>query len=43
MKKHLLPNKKSYKANLHCHSTIYDGKMPPEELKDLYKKEGILF
>ncbi len=32
--------KKSYKANLHCHSTISDGLMTPEELKKHYKSQG---
>ena len=40
MKKYLLPNKKSYKANLHCHSTISDGIYTPEQLKALYKGQG---
>lgn len=41
MRKYLLPeNKKCYKANLHSHSTISDGKFTPEELKDLYKSAG---
>ncbi len=34
------PFKKQYKANLHCHSTISDGKKTPEELKEMYKAEG---
>ncbi len=34
------PNKKQYKANLHCHSTLSDGKKTPEELKDLYRSHG---
>lgn len=29
-----------FKANLHCHSTISDGVMTPEELKDHYKSHG---
>lgn len=29
-----------YKANLHCHSTISDGQMTPEELKEHYKSNG---
>ncbi|MBE6632756.1 MAG: PHP domain-containing protein [Ruminococcaceae bacterium] len=29
-----------YKANLHCHSTDSDGKMTPEELKEIYKSAG---
>lgn len=32
--------KNSYKANLHCHSTISDGVMTPEELKKHYKSQG---
>ena len=39
--KHLLPVvPKYFKANLHTHSTITDGKLAPEELKELYKKQG---
>ncbi len=37
---YLLPKKNCYKANLHCHSTVSDGKMTPEELKKLYKDAG---
>ena len=40
MRKYLLPDKKCYKANLHCHSTISDGVMSPEELKKRYKENG---
>lgn len=29
-----------YKANLHCHSTLSDGKLSPEELKKAYKEKG---
>lgn len=29
-----------YKANLHCHSTLSDGSLPPEQLKDIYKAQG---
>ena len=29
-----------YKANLHCHSTLSDGKLTPEQLKDAYKTHG---
>jgi len=29
-----------YKANLHCHSTISDGKHTPEELKQMYMEKG---
>ena len=34
------PHKKQYKANLHCHSTISDGKKTPKELKEMYKSHG---
>lgn len=29
-----------YKANLHCHSNISDGKLSPEELKKAYREHG---
>lgn len=32
--------KNKYKGNLHCHSTLSDGKLTPEELKDYYKSRG---
>ena len=34
------PSKKQYKANLHSHSVISDGKRTPEELKKMYKSQG---
>ena len=34
------PDKKQYKANLHCHSTNSDGKLTPEQLKEAYKNHG---
>ena len=34
------PNKKQYKANLHCHSVLSDGKKTPDELKKMYKENG---
>lgn len=34
------PNKKQYKANLHCHSIHSDGNLTPQELKDAYKSHG---
>ena len=34
------PNKKQYKANLHCHSILSDGCRTPEELKNMYKSRG---
>lgn len=40
-KKILFGNSKNfYKANMHCHSNLSDGKLTPEELKDLYKGNG---
>jgi len=41
VKKYLLPETGNfYKANLHCHSTLSDGRKTPEELKELYKRLG---
>lgn len=41
MKKYLLANtKNAYKANLHAHTNISDGKLSPAELKELYKSNG---
>ena len=34
------PDQKQYKANLHCHSIISDGKKTPQELKEMYKEHG---
>ena len=34
------PDKKQYKANLHCHSVLSDGCRTPEELKKMYKSRG---
>lgn len=34
------PQQKQYKANLHCHSNLSDGKKTPEELKQMYKEQG---
>ena len=39
MKKVLLDaNKNFYKANMHCHSTLSDGRMTIEELKEQVNK-----
>lgn len=39
--KYLLPNvPKYFKTNLHTHSTVSDGKLSPEELKQEYKSRG---
>ena len=41
MRKYLLPkNGNFYKANLHCHTNISDGKLSPEEIKNAYKEKG---
>lgn len=41
MKKYLLPNSGNfYKANLHVHSNVSDGKLTPEQLKEGYKSKG---
>jgi len=41
MKHYLLPEIGNfYKANLHCHTTVSDGKHTPEEIKELYMKKG---
>ena len=36
----LKSNGKFYKANLHCHTTLSDGKMTPEQVKEQYVKQG---
>lgn len=41
MRKYLLPRTgKFYKANLHCHTTVSDGCLSPEEVKEAYKSRG---
>ena len=41
MKKYLISeNGNFYKANLHCHTNLSDGRMTPEEVKELYKQHG---
>ena len=41
MKKIILTGEKRfYKANLHCHSVISDGAKTPEELKNMYMRQG---
>ena len=41
MKKHLFPEgRKFYKANLHCHTVISDGKKTPEQIKAMYRAQG---
>jgi len=38
--KYLLPQLPYYKASLHTHSTVSDGKLTPEEAKAAYKEKG---
>ena len=41
MKKYIIPKNGSfYRANLHCHSTNSDGKLTPEQIKEIYKAAG---
>ncbi|MBP3437305.1 MAG: hypothetical protein J6K61_05315 [Clostridia bacterium] len=40
MKRFLLPEGKGYKANLHCHTTVSDGKKTPSEIKKMYQEQG---
>lgn len=41
MRKYLLPNEGNfYKVNLHCHSTLSDGKKTVEQIKERYKALG---
>jgi len=41
MKKILLDgNKQRFKTNLHCHTTVSDGLLTPEQVKEAYKKKG---
>ena len=41
MKTYLLPETGNfYKANLHCHTIISDGRRTPEQIKDIYKAHG---
>lgn len=41
MRKYLISKElNSYKANLHCHSTLSDGKLSVEKIRDEYKKHG---
>ena len=41
MKRYLLPETgQYYKANLHCHTTVSDGRWAPEEVKARYREAG---
>jgi len=35
----LSENEKEYKANLHCHTTLSDGKFTPHQIKEQYKEK----
>ena len=36
----LPPVERFFKTNLHAHSTISDGRLTPQEVKDAYKAQG---
>ena len=41
MKKYLLPKTGNfYKANLHAHTDMSDGRNSPEEVKQIFKSKG---
>ena len=41
MRKYLISEKGNfYKVNLHCHSTLSDGKLTPEQVKQAYVEKG---
>ena len=41
MKKYLLSKEGSfYKANLHCHTNVSDGRLTPKEIKNIFKAKG---
>ena len=41
MKQHLISESGAfYKANLHSHSTVSDGELSPEQMKELYQSHG---
>ncbi len=37
------PTRKFYKGNLHCHTTVSDGRLAPEEVIALYQENGYDF
>ena len=44
MKKYLLPKDGTfYKANLHCHTTLSDGHLTPEEIKVYWCEPSVSF
>ena len=36
----ILPGAPQFKANLHCHSNLSDGRLTPEELVRAYRGQG---
>ena len=41
MKKYIIsPKLNWYRANMHCHTTVSDGSLTPEQVKEEYKKMG---
>jgi len=40
LRKYLLPHTTQHKANLHCHTTLSDGRISPEEMRSAYKRHG---
>ena len=40
MRCYLFKAENIYKANLHCHTTVSDGKRAPEQIKEMYKARG---
>ena len=43
MKKYLINEGGNfYKANLHCHTTLSDGRLTPEQIKENYKEDDVI-
>ncbi|MCL2213002.1 MAG: PHP domain-containing protein, partial [Oscillospiraceae bacterium] len=40
MKKTLFKATNTHRANLHCHTTVSDGRKTPEETKEMYARQG---
>lgn len=43
MIRYLLTEKNKHKGNLHCHTTLSDGSMTPQEIADAYREHGYDF
>lgn len=43
MKKYLITENFKYKGNIHCHTTLSDGRLTPEDIVSAYKKHGYSF